>query len=183
MSVSTPKKISGVVLVVGLSLAIATLLGAQHSPNAADHDSALVKMIGAGTVVGSADLVRNNNGITCVIHTSGLVPGDAYSVWWVIPDEALVFNATGGIAGGDGTATFAGHASTGPVGPVDGSVVLSNGDGSFDQPRTDTVTVIIRRHGSPIPGLIDQQTGTFNGGCSLKPLGTCKNVQIATFKP
>src|SRR5260370_15449184 len=132
MNVSMHKKISGIVLAVGLSLAIATLLSAQQSPNAADHDSDVaVKVIGAGTVVGSADLVRNNNGITCVIHTSGLVPGDAYSVWWVIPDESLIFNATGGIAGGDGTASFAGHASTGPVGPVDGSVLLSNGDGSF----------------------------------------------------
>ena len=172
------RKISGVVLAVGLSLAIATLLSAQQSPNAADHDSALVKAIGTLTVVGSADLVRNNNGITCVIHTSGLVPGDAYSVWWVIPDESLVFNATGGIAGGDGTATFAGHASTGPVGPVDNSVVLSNGDGSFDQPRTDTVTVIIRHHGPPILGMINQQTGSFNFGCGA---GGCKNVQKATF--
>src|SRR5713226_1050421 len=104
MTVSTPKKIFGVVLAVGLSLAVATLLGAQ-SPNAADHDFASVKVIGAGTVVGSAQLVRNDNGITCVIHTSGLVPGDVYSVWWVIPDEALVFNAAGSIASDDGTAT------------------------------------------------------------------------------
>ena len=173
------RRISGIVLAVGLSFAVATLLGAQ-SPNAADHDFAKVKVMGASTVVGSADLVRNNNGITCVIHTSGLVPGDAYSVWWVIPDEALIYNASGGLAGGDGTATFAGHASTGPVGPADGSVVLSSGEGSFDQPRTDTVTVIIRHHGPPIPGMINQQTGSFNFGCGT---GGCKNVQSATFMP
>ena len=179
MTVSTIRKISAGVLAIGLSLAIATLLRAQ-SPNPADHDFAKVKVIGAGTVVGSADLVRNNNGITCVIHTSGLVPGDAYSVWWVMPDEALIYNASGGLAGGDGTATFAGHASVGPVGPVDGSVVLSNGDGSFDQPRTDTVTVIIRHHGPPIPGMINQQTGSFNTGCGA---AGCKHVQMATFAP
>jgi hypothetical protein len=178
MSVSIYRKISGVVLVVGVLLAIATFLSAQ-SPNAADQEFVSVKVIGAGTVVGSAQLVRNSNGITCVIHTSGLVPGDVYSVWWVIPDEALVFNATGGIAGGDGTATFAGHASTGPVGPVDGSVVLSNGDGFFDQPRTDTVIVIIRHHGPPIPGSINQQTGSFNFGCGTSG---CLNVQKATFQ-
>jgi hypothetical protein len=171
MSVSIYRKINGVVLVVGVLLAVATLLRAQ-SPIAADHDFASVKVISTGAGVGSAELVRNNNGISCVIHTSGLVPGDAYSVWWVIPEEALIFNATGGIAGGDGTASFAGHASTGPVGPVDGSVVLSNGDGSFDQPRTDTVTVIIRHHGPPIPGSI-------NFGCGA---GGCKNVQMATFR-
>lgn len=179
MTFSTSRKVSGGVLAVGLSLAIATLLSAQ-GPNPADHDFAKVKVIGAGTVVGSADLVRNNNGITCVIHTSGLVPGDAYSVWWVMPDEALIYNASGGLAGGDGTATFAGHASVGTVGPVDGSVVLSNGDGSFDQPRTDTVTVIIRHHGPPIPGMINQQTGSFNTGCGT---AGCKNVQMATFVP
>ncbi len=179
MNVSNLRKISGVVLAIGLSSAIATLLA--QSPNAADHDFAAVKVIGTGTGVGSADLVRNDNGITCVIHTSGLVPGDAYSVWWVIPEDGmLVFNATGGIAGGDGTATFAGHASTGPIGPADGSVVLSNGDGSFDQPRTDTVIVIIRHHGPAIPGMINQQTGSFNTGCGA---GGCKNVQKATFLP
>jgi hypothetical protein len=177
MAVLNSRRISATVLTFGLSLAIATLLSAQ---NAADHDFAKVKVIGAGTVVGSADLVRNNNGLTCVIHTSGLVPGDAYSVWWVMPDEALIYNASGGLASADGTATFAGHASTGPVGPVDGSVVLSNGDGSFDQPRTDTVTVVIRHHGPPIPGMINQQTGSFNAGCGA---GGCQNVQIATFLP
>ena len=159
--------------------ATAILLGAQ-SPNAADHDFASVKVIGTNTVVGSAHLVRNDNGITCVIDTSGLVPGDVYSVWWVMPDEALVFNATGGIAGADGTGHFAGHASTGPVGPVDGSVVLSSGDGFFDQPRTDTVTVIIRHHGPPIPGMINDQKGSFNTGCGA---GGCKNIQKATFTP
>ena len=169
---------------VSVSLALlvsatAILLGAQ-SPNAADQDFASVKVIGANAVVGSAHLVRNDNGITCVIETSGLVPGDVYSVWWVMPDEALVFNATGGIAGADGTGHFAGHASTGPVGPVDGSVVLSSGDGFFDQPRTDTVTVIIRHHGPPIPGMINDQKGSFNTGCGA---GGCKNIQKATFTP
>ncbi len=179
MNVSIHRKITGVVLALGLLLSVATLLSAQ-SPNAADHDFASVKLIGAGTVVGSAELVRNDNGITCVIHTSGLVPGDAYSVWWVMPDESLIYNASGGIAGGDETATFAGHASVGPVGPVDGSVVLSNGDGLFDQPRTDTVMVIIRHHGPAIPGSVNQQTGSFNFGCAG---GGCKNVQKATFVP
>lgn len=179
MNVSIRRKVNGVVLAAGLCLAATALLSAQ-SPSSADHDFASVKLIGAGTVVGSAELVRNNNGITCVIHTSGLVPGDAYSVWWVMPDESLIYNASGGIAGSDGTATFAGHASIGPVGPVDGSVVLSNGDGLFDQPRTDTVMVIIRHHGPTISGSINQQTGSFNFGCGS---GGCKNVQKATFVP
>jgi hypothetical protein len=152
-------------------------LGAQN--NAADHDFTSIKMIASGAVVGSAQLVRNDNGITCVIHTSGLVPGDAYSVWWVIPGESLIMNASGGIAGGDGTATFAGHLSQGPVPAVDGSTVLSSDDGDFDNPRTDTVVVVIRHHGPPIPGEINQQTGSFNFGCGA---GGCKNVQIGTFQ-
>src|SRR6516225_6970207 len=165
---------------LGLLFAMAIAVGAQ-SPNAADHDFASVKTLSTPIVtVGNAQLVRNNNGITCVIHTSGLVPGDVYSVWWVIPTETLIFNATGAIAASDGTATFAGHASTGPIGPVDGSVVLSNGDGSFDSPRTDTIMVIVRHHGPPIPGIVNQQMGSFNTGCAP---GGCKNVQAATFVP
>src|SRR5262249_18767250 len=138
------------------------------------------KVFGPNTVVGMAQLVRNNNGITCVIHTSGLVPGDAYSVWWVIPDEFLTLNASGGLAGGDRTATFAGHLSNGAIPPADGSVGLSNGDGFFDQTRADTVVVIIRHHGPPITGSINEQTGSFNFGCGV---GGCKNVQRATFLP
>src|SRR5260370_1629194 len=127
---------------VAFALFVFNGLGGGQRPNAADQDFASVKLFANGAVVGSAKLVRNDNGITCVIHTSGLVPGDVYSVWWVLPDELLTLNATGGIAGDDGTATFAGHLSTGPIPAADGSVVLSSGDGSFDQPRTDTVTVI-----------------------------------------
>ncbi len=164
---------------VAVALFVIIVLAGAQSPNAADQDFASVKLIANGTVVGSAKLVRNDNGITCVIHTSNLVPGDAYSVWWVFPDESLVLNATGGIAGDDGTATFAGHLSTGAIPPADGSVVLSSGDGFFDQPRTDTVTVIVRHHGPPIPGNINQQTGSFNFGCGP---GGCKNVQKATFQ-
>src|SRR5262249_21746387 len=117
-------------LALGLMIAIAIALDAQN-PNAADHDFASVKTLPLrGMTVGNAQRVRNDRGISCIIHASGLVPGDVYSVWWVIPTEALIFNATGAIAANDGTATFAGHASTGLVGPVDASVVLSNGDGS-----------------------------------------------------
>ena len=174
------KKLFRAFLGLGLLFAMVITVGAQ-SDNAADHDFASVKTMPLpGVTVGNAQLIRNNNGITCIIHTSGLVPGDVYSVWWVIPTEALIFNAAGSIAAGDGTATFAGHASTGPIGPVDNSVVLSNGDGVFDSPRTDIINVIIRHHGPPIPGLINQQMGTFNTGCG--PAG-CKNVQIATFHP
>src|SRR5919197_5216027 len=129
---------------LGLLLTFAISLSAQGS-NAADHNFADVKTIAATPVtVGDAQLVRNDNGVTCTIHTSGLIPGDVYSVWWVMPDEGLVYNAAGSIAGDDGTATFAGHASTGPVGPEDGSVVLSGG--SFDNTRGDIVVLIIRHH-------------------------------------
>jgi hypothetical protein len=174
------KKVVRAFLGLGLLCAMVSTVGAQ-SQNAADHDFTSVKTLALPMVtVGNAQLVRNDNGITCIIHTSGLVPGDVYSVWWVIPTEFLTFNATGGIAASDGTATFAGHASTGPIGPVDGSVVLSNGDGSFDSPRTDTITVIVRHHGPPIPGIVNQQMGSFNTGCGT---GGCKNVQYATFLP
>ena len=165
---------------LGLLLTVGISLSAQAS-NAADHNFADVTTLGPNPVtVGNAQLVRNDNGVTCVIHTSGLIAGDVYSVWWIMLDEGLVYNAAGGIAGDDGTATFAGHASTGPVGPEDGSVVLSGG--SFDNPRGDTVVLIIRHHGPPVPGHIDEQMGTFGGQCSA-PGANCKNIQKAVFVP
>ena len=64
------RKTSVAIVALVAACAIPMSLMAQ-SPNAADLDYVAVKVIGSNAVVGAAQLVRNNNGITCVIHTSG----------------------------------------------------------------------------------------------------------------
>src|SRR5260370_15899742 len=56
---------------------------------------------------------------------------NVYSFWWILHDESLTLNATGGIAGPDRTATLAGRHSTGALPSADGYRVRISGYGRF----------------------------------------------------
>lgn len=80
----------------------------------------------AGNVVGRARLIRMLSGVRLRIDTTGLQPGGAYTVWWVIFNNPAacapagcsradlgnpavagsVMNATGGVADANGEAEF-----------------------------------------------------------------------------
>ena len=84
-----------------------------------------------GVVAGSSTLHRNNNGITANFKATGLIPGHAYTVWWVIwnnpencatpgacedidfgnADEVQVevMYATGHVVGNSGKGNFGAH--------------------------------------------------------------------------
>lgn len=158
----------------------------------------------------SATLVRNKNGARLKIQTNDLEPGHAHSVWMVVfdapencvvpnecglddimpiiedpdapnPHEATVFGAVGGgLAGGNGQVTFAGHTK-----PGDEANDVLFGDGSLDNPLTAEVHFVIRTHGPAIPGMIREQISTFNGGCEEgEPNeGLCDDLQFGIFLP
>ena len=132
-------------------------------------------------------LKRNKNGITGKINTNGLIPGNAYTMWFVIfsdaPGPPNSIYAAGHIAGGSGKGTFSAHTSVGEI--------FDNGD-IFDNPLTAEVHIVIRSHGQAVPGMIPDQIHTFEEGCiTILPqgpgriwpdsdeLGRCANVQLA----
>lgn len=146
----------------------------------------------------SATLVRTKNGLTVNVRTAELQPGNAYTLWWIIfdapegcaagpgnctlsdifapgnPADATIFGpAAATLAGGTGKATFAGH-----VKPGDEPNFIDLGDGSLDDPLTAEVAFVVRNHGPALPGLVDEQLSTFNGGC---PPNNCMNVQFGIF--
>lgn len=146
----------------------------------------------------TATLVRTKNGLRVNVRTAELVPGNVYTLWWVIfdapegcaagagnctladifvpgnPADATVFGpAAGSLAGGTGKATFAGH-----VKPGDVPNFIDLGDGSLENPMTAEVAFVVRNHGSAIPGRIDEQLSMFDGGC---PPNSCGNVQFGIF--
>ena len=147
------------------------------------------------SVVGSSKLVRNQNGVTVTVNTSDLEPGSAQTVWWIVfnnPEECVdgcngadlsnpdvngdVIYAAGNVVGGNGTSNFAAHLNEGDN---DGSIF----EGAFGFPgsglidaETAEIHLVVRSHGQAIPGMIDEQIHTFNGGC---PPNDCDDVQFS----
>lgn len=168
---------------------------ASHAPAEVFHFPPTMPTLVDGA---TAKLVRTKNGLTVNVRTAELQPGNAYTLWWIIfdapagcaagrgnctlfdvfapgnPADATVFGpAAGSLAGGTGKATFAGH-----VKPGDEPNFIDLGDGSMDDPLTADVAFVVRNHGPAIPGRIDEQLSTFNGGC---PPNNCMNVQFGIF--
>jgi hypothetical protein len=102
------------------------------------------------------------------------------------PVRASAFNVGAFVTGADGTANINVHIRSGP--PPDGAFVLWGRGGFNDNGvrpglRGDNgfgaeVHLVIRSHGSILPGDIAAQLSMINGGC---PPNTCVNVQVATF--
>jgi hypothetical protein len=146
-------------------------------------------------------LVRNDNGVGVTIHTTDLVPGSADTVWWVFfnnPSACLhgmfgarcglgdvltnpaslpsVQFAAGHVIGGGGVGNYGAYFSAGATPDCAGFGLPCNG---LLDARTADVHVVIRTHGDAIPGLVDEQISSFNGGCLAgEPnAGQCHNVQ------
>ena len=140
----------------------------------------------------SSQLVVNNNGVSMNIKTHTLDSGAAYTSWWV------VFNEPGECKHGVPGVSQCGEEDLPPFGgdpAVDastlfaaGHVIGDNGKGNFasrlkfgDTTRAvfgpglrevdDAVEihVVVRSHGPPLPGLVNQQISTLHGGCVSAP--------------
>jgi hypothetical protein len=176
-----------------LAVSPGSRIAASASGNAADHDTVPVHLLPSAVDVPGAwsTLVRNDNGVTGSVHTDQLIKGDAYTMWFVVFNNpgacvggcgaddlgrqgvnSSVVYATGHVVGGEGN-NFSGWLG---VGDTDGAVA---GPGLLD-PRSAEIHLVIRNHGAAIPGLIDEQIHSFNGGC---PPNSCANVQAAQHKP
>jgi len=84
--------------------------------------------------------------------------------------ESSVLWATGHVVGDDGQAGFAGQLQ---VGNPPGQVMFGSG---LLEAQGAEVHLILRTHGLPIPGWVDEQISTFEGGCEVN---VCANQQFA----
>lgn len=126
-----------------LALAGATV---DHTPN-----------VTIGTA--EATLVRNANHLSVSGLASELIPGNAYTVWWIVTDSSgrVVINATGGIANDAGEFRFGGALPTGVYEPGETTPRLVLVGGSLVDPVNATVVLHVVDHGAPIPGSIPAQ--------------------------
>ena len=145
---------------------------------------------------GTTTLLRTNNKISMTLRVGGLTPGNAYTIWWVVwnnPENCKtpfvciesdfdnfesvgvdVLYAAGHIAGASGKGNFAGSLSEGDT---SGSVFTEIG---VQDARTAEVHLVLRDHGTAIPGEIPAQIGTFPGGCDTN---VCSDLMFAIFSP
>jgi hypothetical protein len=111
-------------------------------------------------LLGSVDaqLIRNDNGISVHGTVYGAVPGNAYTVWWIITDgdEFIILNATGGIANAEGELRFAAGLPADTYVPGEGSREVLF-PGTFANPRDALVQMDVISHGPMVPGRIKEQ--------------------------
>jgi len=179
---------------------------ARRAP--AQQDTSPVALWMSTTLVdgASSKLVRNDNGVGITVHTSGLTPGTADTVWWVFFNNPSACKhgmfgarcglgdvltnpaslpsvqfAAGHVIGGDGVGNYGAYFSAGATPDCAGFGLPCNG---LLDARTADVHVVIRTHGDAIPGLVDEQISSFNGGCLTgEPnVGQCHNVQASVHE-
>jgi len=151
---------------------------------------------GAQVEGAQAKLTTNESGATVRFQTSGLTPGNAYTVWWIIFNNPAacadpgcsdadfdnadakpeLTYATGHVIGGSGKGNFGAHLSAADPGEVPGGWF---GYG-FKYPTTTEIHVAIHDHGPIIPGLVNEMISTFAGGCSNDYSGMPPNAQNGT---
>lgn len=157
-------------------------------------------------IVGSAVLVRSEQGITVSVHTSGLKRGNTYTNWWVIfnnPDacdadgcnasdfgnpevEASVLHATGRVAYTGDKVAFNAFLPVGLV-PLnrtrEGRERIRFGPGLQNTWKAE-IHYVIKCHGpaGPSAATLVEQISTFNGGCGDDPPGfACFDAQAIVF--
>ncbi len=169
-------------------------------------------------VTGSSTLHRNKNGITVNFKADGLIPG-AYTIWWVIwnqpqecetpgacnePDfanadvvEVEVMYAAGHVVGNNGKGNFSAHLNVDDAsGSINESFFGLPPAGGLQSGNTFNaeVHVVLRTHGPKVPGLVNEQIGSYGGGCDVPLLhlpftvypdviGECADIVFAVHPP
>ena len=140
----------------------------------------------------TATLERREDSVEFSLNTT--LDSGAYTVWWVIfnnPElcanecgvddlgilevNASAFWATGAVVENDNLGSF--NAQLGENQLPTGEDQVLFGEGLTDSFEAE-IHLIARTHGEVIPGVLQQQITTFNGGC---PPNTCEDVQFAVF--
>lgn len=164
---------------------------------------------GGGAIPGAASsLVTFDEGASMSLTTTGLTPGHAVTIWWVVfnyPEHCAHGEApmrcgegdlliAGGDEGVEGTVLAATGHVIGPAGSGHFDAYLATGDTAgvvgagpgLTNPLGAEIHFVVRDHGPVQPGLLGEQLQTFGGGCNNAPDGpgepgnfACADLQFA----
>ncbi|WP_299163552.1 hypothetical protein [uncultured Eudoraea sp.] len=182
------KFLSLVIIMVLFSCSTEPIIESERSlqsvaSKAATNKSTVAVEDNLANIVGTSTIHRNENGITVNFKTDVIIPGNAYTIWFVVfdgPGPPTSSNyAAGHIAGESGKGNFSGHLLAKP---------------GF-MPLTAEVHVVLRTHGPAQPGMIPDQIHTIATGCvtgfpsgpslhaDSEVAGYCANIQVGVHPP
>lgn len=212
-------KLCGLILIL---LAVSCSQDALIEPsviiNKADKSTVDVVNPILGEVTGTSTLHRSNNGITINYKTSGLTPGYAYTLWWVIWNkpqncdtpgactdadfliadqvEVEVLYGGGHVVGNNGKGNFSAHLNVDDDSDTINDLFGLPPAGGLQTGNTLSAEVhaVLRSHGPKIPGLVNEQIGSYVGGCTdpfaIAPfteipdaVGECGDIEFAIHPP
>jgi Cu/Zn superoxide dismutase len=160
-----------------IGLVVAVPLSQAGAAPQATRTTSSVTLAGDGSAeVGTSTLTRTESGLVFTLETSGLEPGHAVTIWWMVtnPDGGVaVLYAAGHVVGGTGTATFSGYLAEG-----DTAGWVMGDDKALEDALTATVTLVVRDHGPGRADILNDQIRTF-GACNPD----CTDVQMSVHSP
>ena len=127
--------------------------------------------------VGTSTLTRTGSGVSFSLETTGLEPGHAVTVWWMVanPDGGVaVLYAAGHVIDDSGTAEFGGYLQ---VGDSEGALSMGT-DTSLEDALGAAVFLVVRDHGPADPTMVTAQIQTFDA-CNT----SCTDLQISVHQP
>lgn len=173
----------------------------------------VIDPINGDIIVGKSKLLRSGNGVFMNLKTSTLLPDHAFTIWWVIwnfPEnctipgacsevdfaigEAVgvdVMYAAGNISNKAGKSYFAGHLSEGDFSGSINELLGFKPIGLLDSKKAE-IHLVVRSHGPIIPGQVEEQISSFDGGCTtfFDPFteipdqqGECGDIQFSIYPP
>ena len=181
-------------LLVGAFVVVSTLSSLTAQAGRASISPAPVIYLSDFTPVAGASskIVRNDNGVTVSVSTT-VDPG-TYTMWMLLWNDPSLCNGSDGlvcdpavdaldcvlftaghVVGNNGTLNYTGHRgvfdSSGAIGPP-----CANG---LTNPQGAAIHLIIRSHGPKLPGQVNLQISTVDGGCDVN---VCDDVQAAAHE-
>lgn len=140
-----------------------------------------------GETIGESTLHRNGNGITVNFKTNGLIPGHAYTLWWVVwnnPElcagpvcgladfvnadlvEVELLYASGSVAANNGKGNFSAHLKVGDTTESVNEYIFGLPSyGGLQNAETAEIHAVLRSHGPKVPGQVNEQINSYEGGC------------------
>ena len=167
-----------------------------------------------GGEVGTAYLMKNDKGFTVKFETSGLIHNHTYTLWCVawnkpvnckVPNqctdedfpnfatvEVEVMYVAGHLVGKNGKGNFSGHLKEGDDSGSANAFFGLPGFGGLQDVEHAELHFVLRSHGPAIPGLVNEQINSYEGGCStfFPPFsqipvneGECADIHFSIFPP